>query len=66
MFLEKNKEILDLELLAILETLTIASTKIKAGNISITVFYDFQKLLNTLALQHTGPRNQYMQNLIGQ
>lgn len=66
MYLGKNKEILDAELWAISEALSIASTRTKIGNTPITIFCDSQKALSTIALPYTSQGNRFLRNLICQ
>lgn len=64
-FLGKNKEILDIELLAIFEALDIV-LKIANSRIPIMVCSNFQKVLKAIVFSFTFQENQCMQSQVYQ
>lgn len=63
MFLGKNKEILDTELLAISDTLDIA-LKIASPRTLITIWSDSQKALRAIALPFTSQVNRFVRSQV--
>ncbi len=65
-FLEKNKEIVDAELWAILEALDIAHKTANTRNIPVTIFCGSQKALNAIALPSACQEHRFLRSLIYQ
>ena len=66
MFLGKNKEIVDVELWAILEALNIANRTAIVRNILVTIFCDSQKALDVIALPFTCKKHRFLRGIIHQ